>query len=104
MQEALTNIVKHAAASRVDFSIGYYPEPTPHLEVKIIDDGRGMPAHPQRQGSHGLANMRYRAELIGAGITWRPRRQGSGTVVSLSVPVFPANTVAAPAAASVQTA
>ncbi len=96
VQEALTNIVKHANASRVDCSIVYYTEPTAHLEVKIIDDGRGMPPNPQRQGSHGLSNMRYRAELMGASITWRPRRQGSGTVVSLTIPIAPALTLAQP--------
>ncbi|MDX2270445.1 MAG: GAF domain-containing protein [Cyanobacteriota bacterium] len=58
-----------------------------HLEVKIIDDGVGIPVDPVSQGRHGLLNMRYRAELIGATIEWRGRRQGSGTVVQLLIPL-----------------
>ncbi|MGQ9836786.1 MAG: sensor histidine kinase [Cyanobacteriota bacterium] len=117
VQEALNNIVKHAGAQRIDITIqpralglgtptgkdegasstseGFYT----HLELKIIDDGRGMPqsdeetdetdsAEPPSRG-HGLLNMRYRAELIGAKITWRSRRFGSGTVVELLVPLLP---------------
>ncbi|WP_457394321.1 ATP-binding protein [Thermostichus sp. MS-CIW-28] len=70
--------------------------PYTHLELKIIDDGCGMPAsksgvdpaQPSGYG-HGLLNMRYRAELIGASIAWRNRRFGSGTVVELRVPLPP---------------
>ncbi|WP_414416496.1 ATP-binding protein [Synechococcus sp. R55.8] len=66
------------------------------MELKIIDDGCGMPAsksgvdpaQPSGHG-HGLLNMRYRAELIGASIAWRNRRFGSGTVVELRVPLPP---------------
>ncbi|MFQ3612737.1 MAG: GAF domain-containing protein [Cyanobacteriota bacterium] len=116
VQEALNNIVKHAGAQRIDVTIqpralgmgiptakeeGALPSSTPpdlytHLELKIIDDGRGMPqlddetdpTEPPSRG-HGLLNMRYRAELIGAMIAWRSRRFGSGTVVELLVPLPP---------------
>jgi signal transduction histidine kinase len=113
VQEALNNIVKHAQASRIDISItpvfadltsGGEWKKAPeiainlaeesrldpaitHLEVKIIDDGVGMPEEPTQVGRHGLLNMRYRAELIGATIEWRGRRQGSGTVVQLLIPL-----------------
>ncbi len=110
VQEALNNIVKHAGAKRIDITIqpkaqprsgpegpSVNPEaPYTHLELKIIDDGCGMPEFNGRadpaQGSghgHGLLNMRYRAELIGATITWRNRRLGSGTVVELQIPLPP---------------
>ncbi|MFS8815915.1 GAF domain-containing protein/anti-sigma regulatory factor (Ser/Thr protein kinase) [Thermostichus sp. MS-CIW-19] len=110
VQEALNNIVKHAGARRIDITIqpkvqagsgaeepSVNPEaPYTHLELKIIDDGRGMPEFnggidpDQKPGhGHGLLNMRYRAELIGATITWRNRRLGSGTVVELQIPLPP---------------
>ncbi|WP_457441724.1 GAF domain-containing sensor histidine kinase [Thermostichus sp. MS-CIW-32] len=107
VQEALNNIVKHAGARRIDLIIqpkaqqdagsSINPQaPYTHLELKIIDDGCGMPAsksgvdpaQPSGHG-HGLLNMRYRAELIGASIAWRNRRFGSGTVVELRVPLPP---------------
>ncbi|MEN9278899.1 MAG: GAF domain-containing protein [Thermostichus sp. DG_1_5_bins_95] len=116
VQEALNNIIKHAGAQRIDVTIqpralgtdtplareeGALSAPQQlytHLELKIIDDGRGMPqlnneTDPTALPSvgHGLLNMRYRAELIGATITWRNRRFGSGTVVELLVPLPPSH-------------
>ncbi len=41
VQEALTNTLKHAAASRADVRVRYWPD---ELEVEIIDDGRGAAA------------------------------------------------------------
>jgi GAF domain-containing protein/two-component sensor histidine kinase len=114
VQEALNNVVKHARAGRIDITLvpishseasrinpasltfpslaGYgIPDPKQwtHLEVKIIDDGVGMPEEPQGVGRHGLLNMRYRAELINATIEWRGRRHGSGTVVQILIPLPP---------------
>ncbi|NJK62124.1 MAG: hypothetical protein HC921_05030 [Synechococcaceae cyanobacterium SM2_3_1] len=114
VQEALNNVVKHARAGRIDItlvpishteasrinpasltfpSLAGFGIPDPgqwtHLEVKIIDDGVGMPEEPQGVGRHGLLNMRYRAELINATIEWRGRRHGSGTVVQILIPLPP---------------
>ncbi len=44
VQEALTNTLKHAAASRADVHVRYWPD---ELEVEIIDDGRGATARYQ---------------------------------------------------------
>ncbi|MEO0853932.1 MAG: ATP-binding protein, partial [Cyanobacteria bacterium J06648_11] len=97
IQEALNNIVKHAEAQRVDFVIAVTSpdsEAGPRLasavdvlDIKIIDDGKGIPDNPKRVGSHGLLNMRYRAELVGGTIEWRSRRTGSGTIVAISIPL-----------------
>ncbi|MEO1132550.1 MAG: GAF domain-containing protein [Cyanobacteria bacterium J06639_1] len=99
IQEALNNIVKHAEAKRVDFVIAIAPPESTAalrtvsmpevLDIKIIDDGKGIPDNPQRVGSHGLLNMRYRAELIGGTIEWRSRRTGSGTIVAIAIPLPP---------------
>ncbi|MFS8856486.1 GAF domain-containing sensor histidine kinase [Synechococcus sp. H55.7] len=97
VQEALNNIVKHAGARRIDLIIQPRQDTQAlctHLELKIIDDGCGMPeskggADPMPGHGHGLLNMHYRAELIGAAIAWRNRRFGSGTVVELRIPLPP---------------
>jgi signal transduction histidine kinase len=87
VQEALNNVVKHAQARRVDITITACAL---GIELKVIDDGIGLPdPAPTHQGSHGLVNMRYRAALIGAEVEWRPRRGGSGTVVSIRLPHHP---------------
>ncbi|MEM9535742.1 MAG: GAF domain-containing sensor histidine kinase [Cyanobacteria bacterium P01_E01_bin.45] len=84
VQEALNNVVKHAGATRVDCSIRAIGD---RLEVKVIDNGRGMPDNPTREGSHGLLNMRYRAELIGGEISWKARKTDTGTIARLVVPL-----------------
>jgi signal transduction histidine kinase len=84
VQEALNNVVKHAHAHRVDITLYACAA---GMEIRIIDDGQGLPDPlPTDQGSYGLANMRYRAALIGAEVEWRQRRIGSGTVVAIRIP------------------
>lgn len=62
LQEALTNVQKHAHAREVRVSIAGRGE---QLVVRIEDDGVGMPDGAVGPG-HGLRNMRRRAELLGA--------------------------------------
>jgi PAS domain S-box-containing protein len=81
-QEALHNIVKHAAARQVTLSI----ERTPSgLLVRIVDDGKGFELASVPDGHLGLAGMRARAEKIGASfeVTSKP---GAGTTIAVSVP------------------
>ena len=78
VQEALTNTLKHAAASRADVRVRYWPD---ELEVEIVDDGRGATAlSGTSPGGLGLIGMRERAALHGgqldggAGVRRRVRR------------------------------
>jgi signal transduction histidine kinase len=67
VQEALTNTLKHAAASRADVYLRYWPD---ELEVEVVDDGRGTgngAAH--RDGGLGLIGMRERVALHGGRLT-----------------------------------
>lgn len=59
VQEALTNVVKHAATPTCRLTLGYGPDA---VTVEVVDDGRGGPA--PRPG-HGLVGIRERAELCG---------------------------------------
>ncbi|HEY7124169.1 MAG TPA: GAF domain-containing sensor histidine kinase [Ktedonobacterales bacterium] len=61
-QEALTNVVRHAQASRCVISLALR-EREQALELSIIDNGRGLP--PIRGTGVGLASMRERAEELG---------------------------------------
>ena len=81
-QEALTNVARHARASRVCVELG----PTPvgdAVLLRITDDGRGIGGHPE---GAGLRGMRERAMLVGATLTVRPHQEG-GTELRLLVPV-----------------
>lgn len=62
-QEALTNVVKHARATRVSIELSVDQE---HLELHICDNGRGFLMGCQREGHFGLNIMRERAQEIGA--------------------------------------
>jgi PAS domain S-box-containing protein len=85
-QEALTNITRHANATRVDVALRLERG---HLRLEVADDGVGVPEISPRNSSLGLLGMRERARRCGGDCTVR-RREPRGTIVSLSVPLrFP---------------
>src|SRR2546429_400099 len=84
VQEALTNIVKHAQARNVEVSIESRHQ---SLIVRVRDDGVGLPLEPrQASGPHGLAAMRHRA--LGLGGQWHAlRAMGGGTEIEVRLPL-----------------
>jgi PAS domain S-box-containing protein len=96
VQEALSNVAKHADASRVRLSCR---EDEDRLIIEVRDWGRGfrLPTLPQpgeRGYSVGLLGMRERAGLIGGNVTIESE-PGEGTTVTISVPVAPTAAIAA---------
>jgi two-component system sensor histidine kinase UhpB len=80
-QEALTNVARHAEATRVELGLQCDDGRT----ILIVrDDGRGMSPESLRS-SNGIRGMRERAMLIGANLTIQSR-PGQGTAVRLTVP------------------
>jgi signal transduction histidine kinase len=82
VQESITNICKHAGASTVRAALEMEED---YLLIKIIDDGKGIDPAKARGDSRGLKYMRYRADLIGATIGWKPGENGKGTTVEIRV-------------------
>jgi signal transduction histidine kinase len=82
VQEALTNVVKHAGASRADVHVRYWPD---ELELEIVDDGRGNGASSSAPGGLGLIGMRERAVLHGGQLT-AGRVAGGGFAVRVRLP------------------
>jgi signal transduction histidine kinase len=80
-QEALTNVLKHARATRVEVRLRQIGD---MLEMEVEDDGRGLGMVPPRQG-HGLGNMRTRARRLGGELEMRSG--ASGTCVVLRLPM-----------------
>ncbi|GAA4306052.1 sensor histidine kinase [Compostibacter hankyongensis] len=78
-KEALTNICKHAGATRVSLLLS---DNDGWLCITIADNGGGMPA--ENNGGHGLRNMQMRADAIGA-VLYFPETQ-KGVTVKLEVP------------------
>ena len=77
VQEALTNTVKHAEASRAEVWVRYRPE---EVEVEIVDDGLGQAVVPAKPSGHGLIGMRERVSLHGGQLTAGPRPSGGYAV------------------------
>ncbi|MGW6708180.1 sensor histidine kinase [Streptomyces sp. NPDC054956] len=71
VQEALTNVVKHAGARRVAVRLHHAPG---ELAITVTDDGRG-PA-PGGSGGHGLIGIRERAAAHGGTAVCGPRMDG----------------------------
>jgi signal transduction histidine kinase len=87
VQEALTNVIKHAEAKTVRINTERDGE---SLLVTVSDDGRGMPEGKANEESRGLRYMRQRADLIGATISFRAgdlvaNSGNPGTVVEIRV-------------------
>lgn len=83
-QEALTNILQHAQATRVNILI---EEEEGEVVLEVKDNGRGI-AEIERMGSRsvGLIGMRERAQLAGGSIKITGVA-GKGTVLTLRIPI-----------------
>ncbi|WP_150238062.1 sensor histidine kinase [Nocardiopsis quinghaiensis] len=82
-QEALTNVAKHADASRVGVTLSYSDDV---VLLDVRDDGRGMTG--SRRHGFGLKSMRQRIRGIG-GTVEIETGEGEGTAVSATVPAIP---------------
>lgn len=82
VQESITNICKHAGASTVRAVMELEED---ELVIRVTDDGKGIDPAKARGDSRGLKYMRYRADLIGATISWKPGENGKGTTVEIRI-------------------
>ena len=70
LQEALTNVIKHAGHAHTTVLLGYRRDA---LELTITDTGDSTAAPTPAPGGHGLIGMRERAALFGGTLTAGPR-------------------------------
>jgi signal transduction histidine kinase len=84
VQEALTNVAKHAGAASVTLQL---TEREGRLDVLVSDDGRGFDPEAER-GGFGLVGMRERVELAGGELRIESR-PGAGTRTMASIPCVP---------------
>jgi signal transduction histidine kinase len=90
VQEALTNVSRHAEANSAVVEIG---ERGGRVLVSVTDDGKGMPGADRLgprgdglEGGFGMGGMRERAELVGGELEFGPAPE-RGTRVQLTVPL-----------------
>jgi signal transduction histidine kinase len=90
VQEALTNVSRHAQATKAVVSIS---ERDGVLRASVTDDGQGLPDTGRLgprgdglEGGFGMSGMRERAELVGGELEFVPA-PGQGTIARLVVPL-----------------
>lgn len=82
VQEALTNVLRHAQASRAHIAIAMQDN---QLTLSIADNGTGA-VTLKRDGHYGVRGMQERAESLGGSIAFLPSAEG-GLDVRVSLPV-----------------
>jgi signal transduction histidine kinase len=84
VQEALTNVIRHAQARHVDVRLAYRPR---RLEVEVVDDGSAaVPVPDVPTDGHGLVGMRERVGLLGGELIAGPRLDSAGYRVYALLP------------------
>ncbi|MFD9482871.1 sensor histidine kinase [Streptomyces sp. NPDC059991] len=78
VQEALTNVVRHAGTGRCQVAIDYKDE---ELSVEIVDDGRGATENSPAHG-FGIVGMRERVGLLSGHLSAGPRPEGGFRVAA----------------------
>jgi signal transduction histidine kinase len=79
VQEALTNVLKHAGPARAAVTLRYRPG---EIELEVVDDGAAARSNGR---GHGLLGMRERAAVVGGRVETGPR-DGRGYAVRASLP------------------
>ena len=82
VQEALTNVIRHARAQQTAVTLGYAPDT---LEVTVLDDGTALNGD-RGAGGHGLVGMRERVALFGGELETGHRTYGNGYRVRALIP------------------
>lgn len=82
IQEALSNIYKHAKATDIYITISLQNK---HLYIIVEDNGCGFDSYKLKEG-YGLHSMKSRAHNIQANL-FIESQQGNGTIVTLSIPL-----------------
>jgi len=83
VQEALNNIVKHAAAAVIDINLHYTSN---GLIVQVCDDGKGFNTAEPRPGN-GLQNIKKRAGILKGNATINSQIN-AGTKIKIEIPLY----------------
>lgn len=89
--EAVTNVLRHSMATQCEVCFSLEGDvPQPALQVRIYDDGVGVPER-FRPGV-GMRSMRERAEELGGHVEWASQ-EGGGTIVAAEIPLEERNPI-----------
>lgn len=85
VQEAVSNAVKHSGCARIDVHITNTRD---YVQIVVANDGL-TPPDGWRRSNGGVGNIRVRADLIGADVSFERNRNGGGSRTILLVPIDP---------------
>ena len=101
VQEALTNVVRHANASRVDLVFSLLNGPLPQLDILVRDNGAAVVSALLREGHFGVRGMQERAESLDGSVRFAAGVDGGLEVrvrlplpAAATAPANPANALA----------
>src|ERR1700694_772831 len=83
VQETLTNTLKHGGRAHAEVTLRYLGD---HLELVVVDDGRGSAEGMRPNDGHGLVGMRERVSMLGGSLHAGPRESG-GFLVTATLPL-----------------
>jgi signal transduction histidine kinase len=94
--EAMTNVMLHAQASQVTLSARVLNPPigsdantkSSYIQITLLDNGVGFDPERLAITGHGLANMKFRAQAIGAQL-WFQQSEAGGLLLELHIPTEP---------------
>jgi signal transduction histidine kinase len=81
VQEALTNVVKHAPSARATVDVAVSGQ---DVRIEVVNDGKpaGRPEGPGAMPGHGIVGMRERIGAFGGSLTAGPRAGGGFRVLA----------------------
>jgi signal transduction histidine kinase len=84
VQESLTNVARHAHASRAQVTVERLSDT---YVISVVDDGRGFdPQAPRNPKSLGLVGLQERAQMLGGQLEVRGGRGSGGAAIVVSFP------------------
>ena len=84
VQEALTNVRRHARASTARVQVDVHDD---HIALQVVDDGVGTSSERTTSRGHGLVGMRERASMYGGTFDAGSRTDASGYRVAATLPI-----------------
>ncbi|WP_213941780.1 PAS domain S-box protein [Pseudomonas sp. dw_612] len=82
IQECLTNVARHAQASRVDIDL---ERGVGHVQIEVRDNGKGFDPEQLPKGTLGMLGMHERGHMLGGTVTVNSH-PGQGTHVRVNIP------------------
>lgn len=87
IQELLTNIRRHAKATKASITMVYEPDESPLLRLYVKDNGCGFDPQVTKKDSLGLSGVKQRVEQLNGKLSIQSQPEGNGSLFQIRVPI-----------------